>query len=144
MRTSVGTTFRGPTLNQIVPDNSSNSVQFIAATGAFKRVDTKGNSELDPETATTVNVGPIFDSYLGSRESIFLTADYWFYDFRHPLVTEPFNDVLARACPGGPLVPCDESSQFFSRLVFGGNPIASDIEIVNVFIVNDQTLRRMV
>ena len=60
-RASLGTTFRGPTLNQIVADDSSNSLQYVGATGAFKRIDTKGNPDLEPEEAVTVNVGLLVD-----------------------------------------------------------------------------------
>lgn len=134
-RASVGTTFRGPTLNQIVADDSSNSLQYIAATGAFKRVDTKGNPDLEPESATTINVGALLglDDVIMSEDNVFLTFDYWSYDFQKPLVTEPHGSVLAAACPAS---GCDETSPYFDRLTFGGPPAASNLEIIDVFIIN--------
>ena len=138
LRASVGTTFRGPTLNQIVASASSNSLQFVGATGAFKRIDTQGNPGLEPEEATTFNVGLLInhDGLVADGDNLFITLDYWSYDFKKPLVTEPFNSVLAAACPGGGADPCDTTSPYFSRLTFGGNPAAADVEIIDVKIVN--------
>ena len=133
-RASVGTTFRGPTLNQTVADDSSNSLQYVAATGAFKRVDTKGNPDLEPEEATTLNVGLLVDhdGLIAQDDNLFVTLDYWSYDFEKPLVTEPFGAVLAQACSPG----CDPSSPYFDRLTFGGPPAAANLEIIDINIVN--------
>ena len=138
LRTSFGSTFRGPTLNQTVSSNSSNSLQFIGQTGAFKRVDTKGNPGLKPEEADTINAGLLVnhDNLITDGDNFFMTLDYWSYDFTDPLVTEPFTNIVALACPGAPTAPCDQSSPFYDRLIFGGNDTATDIEIININIVN--------
>ena len=138
VRVSVGSTFRGPTLNQTVASNSSNSLQFVGSTGAFKRIDTSGNPDLTPEEATTINAGLLVDhdGLLMDGDNLFVTVDYWSYDFEKPLVTEPFQNVLNLACPGAATDPCDQGSPFFNRLVFGGNPAAADVEIININIVN--------
>ena len=138
LRTSFGSTFRGPTLNQTVSSNSSNSLQYIGQTGAFKRVDTKGNPGLKPEEADTINVGLLVnhDSLITDGDNFFMTLDYWSYDFTDPLVTEPFTNIVALACPGAPTAPCDQSSPYYDRLIFGGNDSATDIEIININIVN--------
>ena len=138
-RASLGTTFRGPTLNQTVADDSSNSLQFVGATGAFKRVDTKGNPDLEPEEATTVNVGLLVDrdGLLLGDDSLFVTLDYWSYDFEKPLVTEPFGAVLGAACPGA----CDPSSPYFDRLSFGGPPEPTNLEIIDVYIINGPDIK---
>ena len=138
LRTSFGSTFRGPTLNQTVSSNSSNSLQYIGQTGAFKRVDTKGNPGLKPEEADTINVGLLVnhDSLITDSDNFFMTLDYWSYDFTDPLVTEPFTNIVALACPGAPTAPCDQSSPYYDRLIFGGNDSATDIEIININIVN--------
>ena len=138
-RVSVGSTFRGPTLNQTVASNSSNSLQFVPQTGAFKRIDTRGNPALEPEEATTINAGLLVDrdGLLMDADNLFVTIDYWHYDFTKPLVTEPFTNVLALACPGAaPTDPCDPANAFFERLVFGGDTDAADVEIININIVN--------
>ena len=143
VRTSFGTTFRGPTLNQTVASNSSNSLQFVGSTGAFKRIDTRGNPDLTPEAATTINVGLLVDrdGLIADSDNLFVTLDYWSYDFEDPLVTEPFANVLSLACPGGATDPCDPSSPYYGRLVFGGNPAAADVEIINVDIVNGPDIK---
>ena len=143
VRASIGATFRGPTLNQTVASNSSNSLQFVGSTGAFKRIDTRGNPNLTPEQATTVNVGLLVDrdGLLMATDNLFVTVDYWSYDFQDPLVTEPFANVLALACPGAATAPCDTASPYFDRLVFGGNPAAADVEIINIDIVNGPDIK---
>ena len=135
---SFGTVLDGPTLNQIVADNSSNSLQFVGVTGAFKRIDTKGNPNLQPEEADTINIGLLVDhdALVFDNDNLFVTVDYWSYDFTDPLVTEPFNDLLALACSGEGGA-CDENGPYFDRLVFGStNAVNTDIEIINVNIVN--------
>ena len=139
-RGSVGTTFRGPTLNQIVAENSSNSLQYVGVTQAFKRIDTRGNPSLAPETAATVNAGLIFDQEIYGV-NVFATADYWSYDFVQPLVTEPFGRILAAACPGAVADPCDESSPYFDRIVFAGSAAAANVEIINIDIVNGPDIK---
>ncbi len=136
IRASYGSTFRGPTLNQTTSGNSSNSLQFVAATGAFKRIDTRGNPDLQPEEADTINVGLLFnkDGLFMDGDNAFITVDYWSYDFTDPLVTEPFSNIVNISCPGGGA--CDPASPYFDRLVFGGGTNATDIEIINVNIVN--------
>ena len=144
LRGSVGTTFRGPTLNQTVADNSSNSLQFVAQTGAFKRIDTKGDPNLDPEQATTLNIGLLIDhdGLLSDSDNLFVTVDYWSYDFEKPLVTEPYTAVLAAACPGGPTDPCNASSPYFDRLTFGGGPtVPADVEIIDIDIINGPDIK---
>ena len=138
LRASVGTTFRGPTLNQTVPSNSSNSLQYVAAASAFKRIDTKGNPQLEPEEALTLNAGVLIerDSLVHDGDYLTLSVDYWSYDFEKPLVTEPYNAVLARGCPGAAADPCDVSSPYFDRLSFAGNPVAANVEIIDINIIN--------
>ena len=136
LRGSFGSTFRGPTLNQVVGTNSSSSLQFVSATGAFKRIDTRGNPGLAPEEADTINFGLLInhDGLITDSDNLVITLDYWSYDFTDPLVTEPFNNLLAIACPAG---VCDPDGPYFDRLVFGSdNAIATDVEIINVNIVN--------
>ncbi len=143
LRASVGTTFRGPTLNQIVENNSSNSFQYVPATAAFKRIDTKGNPQLEPEQALTFNSGVRFDhdGLFQAQDYLTLSVDYWLYDFEKPLVTEPYNAVLARACPGAATDACDVSSSYFERLSFAGNPVAANVEIIDINIINGPDIK---
>ena len=143
LRASIGTTFRGPTLNQIVSSNSSNSFQFVAATAAFKRIDTKGNPQLEPEEALTINAGVLIDhdGLFHDEDYLTLSVDYWSFDFEKPLVTEPYNAVLARGCPGAAADPCDVSSPYFERLSFAGNPVAANVEIIDINIINGPDIK---
>ena len=135
LRGSFGSTFRGPTLNQTVGTNSSSSLQFVGVTGAFKRIDTTGNPSLKPESADTINVGLLvnYDGLFNDTDNVFMTLDYWSYDFTDPLVTEPFTNILQIACPAN---QCSEENPYFNQLVFGGGTSATDVEIINVNIVN--------
>ena len=135
LRASFGSTFRGPTLNQTVGSNSSSSLQYVAATGAFKRIDTTGNPSLKPEEADTINIGFLVDrdGLFFDSDNFYLTVDYWSYDFTDPLVTEPFTNILNLACPAG---VCDPDGEYFDRLVFGGSTNVTDVEIININIVN--------
>ena len=76
------------------------------------------------------------DGLIGEADNLFITVDYWSYDFKKPLVTEPFGAVVAAACPGGATAPCDTASPYFSRLTFGGNPAAANLEIIDIQIIN--------
>ena len=91
LRTSIGTTFRGPPQTQLAP-GSVTSLQFLG--GAFKAVDIFGNANLEPESATTFSVGAIFDF-----DRFTATIDYWSFDFENPIVAEPggpiFNTYLS-------------------------------------------------
>jgi len=145
LRASAGTTFRAPTLNQTVSTNSSNSLQFVAPTGAFKRIDTRGNPDLEPETAFTWNAGLLIDrkKLLFDSDQLFVTLDYWSYDFEDSLVTEPFTEVLEAACPGaaaGSTDACapnkDPNSPWFQRAAPFDITVAPAVEIINVNIIN--------
>jgi iron complex outermembrane receptor protein len=93
LRGSVGTTFRGPPIN-LVGDGSVTSLQQIA--GTFRAVDTFDNPNLEPESATTFNVGMIL------RTSAFSASlDYWSFDFDNPIVVEPVGDIVTALFPTG-------------------------------------------
>ena len=81
LRGSVGTTFRGPALQQTDP-NSVTSLQNVA--GTFRAIRTFGDPNLKPESALTFNVGMLFKAG-GFNASV----DYWSFDFEDQLVNEP-------------------------------------------------------
>lgn len=93
LRTSVGTTFRGPPQTQLAP-GSVTSLQFLG--GAFKAVDIFGNENLEPESATTFSVGAIFDF-----DRFNATIDYWSFDFENPIVAEPGGQLFGAMFPTG-------------------------------------------
>ena len=81
LRGSVGTTFRGPALQQSDP-NSVTSLQNVA--GTFRAIRTFGDPNLKPESALTFNVGMLLKAG-GFNASV----DYWSFDFEDQLVNEP-------------------------------------------------------
>jgi iron complex outermembrane receptor protein len=97
-RGSASTTFRGPPASLL--SGTGTNLAFIGAALAFKAVDTSGNPDLEPETATTLNFGVIFqtDSFYGS-------VDYWSFDFEDPFQVENqgqlVNAYLANGCADG-------------------------------------------
>ncbi|MCA3747441.1 TonB-dependent receptor [Phenylobacterium sp.] len=124
LRGSAGTTFRGPSLNQL--SGQFTSLAFVAQAGAFKAIDTFGNSALDPETATTFNVGAVFN-----RGDFKGSIDFWSFDFKDPIIVEPFGPLLANvlANPTG--------SPFANRVTFSANPpTAATFERIRVNIAN--------
>lgn len=93
LRGSYGTTFRGPPERQLDP-GSVTSLQNIA--GTFRAVDTFGNANLEPESATTFNVGMIINA---GRLSA--SVDYWNFDFENPIVIEPLGGMVSAMFPTG-------------------------------------------
>jgi iron complex outermembrane receptor protein len=75
LRGSVGTTFKAPDLTSL-GDDFLTSGGVVAQLGAFRPIDIYNNPDLQPEEATTYNVGAIFD--LGPFRA---TADYYTIDF---------------------------------------------------------------
>jgi iron complex outermembrane receptor protein len=99
LRGSVGTTFRGPALQQADP-NSVTSLQNVA--GTFRAIRTFGNPSLEPENAFTFNVGMLVKA--GGFNA---TLDYWSFDFEQGLVNEPVAGITnfvfgtGATCVGG-------------------------------------------
>ena len=136
LRGSMGTAFRGPTLNQTVSGNSVHSLRYVAATGAFKSLIIKGNPDLDPEAAVTFNVGLLLDQddLLAGADSLNFSIDYWSYRFSNPLVVEPFPRVLELACPDGDCRVGDP--RYLERIRFGNADSLADLQAIEVNIVN--------
>lgn len=134
LRGSASTTFRGPTLNQL--GGRSTTLSFVGPTGTFKAVDTFGTEDLDPESATTANLGAIFtrDDFAMGKGSLTVSVDYWRFDFEDPIIKEDFNSLIALAFPGGTL---DPSSPYASRFNLAGDGTSSsDIQRIKVNMIN--------
>lgn len=129
LRASAGTTFRGPSLNQL--GGQFTTLSFVAQAGAFKAVDTFGNPDLDPETATTFNVGAVFTpgNFKGS-------IDFWAFDFKDPIIVEPFGPLLAN------VLAAPTTSPFANRVTFSGTPpTAATFERIRVNIANGPDIK---
>ena len=137
LRASAGTAFRAPTINQIEPGIASTSRQFVTRIATFKPILALGNPDLEPEAATTFNVGAILEGegLLGIGDRLFASVDYWRYGFEEPLVLEPYERVLDVACPADQVL-CAAGSAYFGRIDFGGRPSVSDIAAISVSVVN--------
>lgn len=137
LRASAGTAFRAPTINQIEPGIASTSRQFVTRIATFKPILALGNPDVEPEAASTFNVGAIVDreGLFGLGDRLFLSVDYWRYAFEKPLVLEPYVRVLDVACPPGQAL-CDSGSPYFDRIDFGGRAAVSDISAISVSVVN--------
>ncbi|MFZ4604227.1 MAG: TonB-dependent receptor plug domain-containing protein, partial [Caulobacterales bacterium] len=123
-RGSAGTTFRGPSLNQL--GGQGTTLSFVSQAGAFKAVDTFGNPKLDAEKATTYNLGAVVKAG-GFKGSI----DYWSFDFKDPIIVEPFGPLLAN------VLASPTTSPFASRVTFSASPpTAATFERIRVNIAN--------
>ncbi len=92
-RGSVGTTFRAPPQGSLIPNPTTNLQQVL---GTFIPVSTIGNPKLNPEKATVYSVGTIV-SVGGFRGSV----DYWNYNFKDVLTSEPLTPVINAVFPNG-------------------------------------------
>jgi iron complex outermembrane recepter protein len=125
-RGSLGSSFRGPGLNQL--QGRGTSLQFVPPTGAFKAIDTSGNPDLSPESAIMWNLGVVFQP----TENIFATLDWWSFDFSDPIVIEPAGDIVTVAFD--PNADPNAQAEALSKLVFQdpANPTGPSVQRVNV------------
>ncbi|MEM7097162.1 MAG: TonB-dependent receptor [Pseudomonadota bacterium] len=98
-RGSASTTFRAPPASFLSGTNTN--LVFIGAALAFKAADTTGNPSLEPESATALNFGAIYQNDNGFYASV----DYWSFDFEDPFQTESVNQIVgaygANGCVDG-------------------------------------------
>ena len=78
------TTFRAPHPDEIW-DKRYTQLSYVNQTEAFKAVDITGNALLDPEEATTYNVGIITDF---GTDNWTATVDYYNFEFDNPIIFE--------------------------------------------------------
>jgi iron complex outermembrane receptor protein len=114
LRASIGTTFRAPPSSSLTTDFVT-SLQSI--NGTFRAVDIYGNPDLEPETATTYNIGAILQ--VGNFKA---TLDYFNFDFQDPITTDPVAGLVAQVFPQGIVanaeLKCD--SPLAARFSFSG------------------------
>ncbi|MGI9346572.1 MAG: TonB-dependent receptor domain-containing protein [Gammaproteobacteria bacterium] len=93
LRGSASSTFRAPTLNQL--GGRTTALSFLSAAGTFKAVDSIGSAGLDPEKATTINLGVLFDAddMFTGNDNLRFSVDYWSFDFTDPIIREDFNAI---------------------------------------------------
>ena len=110
------TTFRAPHPDETSPTLVT-ALSYIAQAGAFKAVDQVGNPNLKPEEATTINVGLITDF---GTDNWSATLDWYDFDFKNPIVTESYGQIMAAYAAGGAGKAAIQSQ------VYGGTGFVND------------------
>lgn len=113
LRGSAQSSFRGPTLNQL--SGQVTTLQFVAPASAFKAIDQFGNSDLDPESAFSFNVGALFDNGNGLTASI----DYYNFDFQDPIIVEDQASIVNAAIAA--LSAGNNGAAILNRITFNDN-----------------------
>ncbi|MEZ5999678.1 TonB-dependent receptor domain-containing protein [Hyphomonas sp.] len=126
LRGSAQTSFRGPSLNQL--SGVGTTLQYVAAAGAFKAVDTFGNPGLKPESAFSFNFGGIYE-----RGNFFASLDYYNFDFSDPIIVEEQTNIVNAAVAA--INASDFSAPILSRVEFD-NPGAPSAASINRVITN--------
>jgi len=128
-RGSVGSTFRAPPATQIDPQ-SITTLQSIG--GVFRAVRIFGNPDLKPEKANTFNVGAIVEA-----GGFTATVDYWNFDFKNPIVTEPVSGIVATMFPtatghcGDPAFAALQARFTFNGTCLLTNVVRLDTNVIN-------------
>jgi iron complex outermembrane receptor protein len=129
-RGGVGTTFRGPP-----PQNTlSDLVTLTFIGGAFRPVELLGNADLRPESATTYSAGLLVDRG-GFRASV----DYWRYDFRGPIESEPVSGMVSALFGASGSANCGSAAYagLEARFTFsGGVCSAANVQRLTTYAVN--------
>ncbi len=94
-RASAGTTFRAPPQTQIA-DVPVTNLSYTTVAGGYRAYDLWGNPNLEPEEATTFNVGALFD--FGDFTA---SIDYWNFDFEGPINAENGAQIVNTIFPNG-------------------------------------------
>ena len=125
------TTFRAPH-----PDEVSNvrytQLAYTSQTGAFKAVDITGNPNLDPEEATTFNIGAITDF---GTDNWTATVDYYSFEFDNPIINEN-HQQLANAYADASSKAAVQSQIFGPGNVNNGSFTAAEIGRIQSNFIN--------
>ena len=135
------TTFRAPHPDEIW-DKRYTQLSFVNQTGAFKAVDITGNANLDPEEATTYNVGIITDF---GTDNWTATVDYYSFEFDNPIIFENHQqlaDAYARGEKSGATAADLAAKAAVQAQIYGpgnvndGSFLAEDIGRIKANFVN--------
>jgi iron complex outermembrane recepter protein len=139
LRGSVGTTFRGPALQQ-TDTSSVTTLQSVA--GTFRAIRTFGNAGLKPESALTFNVGALVKAG-GFSASV----DYWSFDFEDSIVNEPLAGLVSSVFGAG--TTCTLAHPLAGRIAFrdggtgGTNPQGGNDGVINDLDCNTANITRI-
>ncbi|OJU60246.1 MAG: hypothetical protein BGO08_02185 [Altererythrobacter sp. 66-12] len=130
IRGGAGTTFRGPP-----PQNTlSDLVTLTFIGGAFRPVELLGNPDLKPESATTYSAGLLVD-----RGALRASVDYWRYDFRGPIESEPVSGMVSALFGASGTANCGNPAYagLEARFTFsGGLCSAANVQRLATYAVN--------
>ena len=126
------TTFRAPHPDEIW-NKRYTELEFIGQTGAFKAVDKTGNTNLDPEEATTFNLGLITDFGTDNWQATF---DYYNFVFDNPIIVESAPKLAAAYAAGGDLRTAVRTQVFGPGGINDGTFDASEINRITTLFVN--------
>lgn len=136
LRSSVQTTFRGPSIDNTNP-NRVTALSYVGQAAAFKAIDYIGNPDLDPESAFTYNFGFV----ITPLDELTMTVDYWFYDFDNPIVAESFNDLINAYAAGGARKEAVQSQIYCQGGLNDGSCVASAVERIENYIINGPAVK---
>ena len=83
------TTFRTPSVDDLLDDVPLTATQNISQVGAWIPVDTYGDADIEPERAFTYGIGVVVFPLAGAE----LALDYWSYDFENVIAGVPHDRV---------------------------------------------------
>lgn len=143
-RASVGTSFRGPTAQNVAPTGTTSLAGITAAGNNFKSVDNFGNPAVGPEKAFTYSVGAIVQ-----RGPLTATADYWHYELKDQITQVPANVIAtAVAGVGNGSQPVNCGHALRSLITFNNNnacvqgtTVANDIARIRSDVTNGPTIK---
>lgn len=137
LRGSIGTSFRAPSPSQISETRFSTIPNIL---GQARAADVLGNPDLDPEKATSYDVGLIFQT-----EHFDAAIDYYNYEIDDILTSEPLNPVVNALFPNGAAGAnnCDTlDPDFIARhYVFSGVCSAANLIRVDLRSINGPTAK---
>ena len=89
LRAAAQTTFRNPSVDDVLDDVPLTVTSYVSQVGAWIPVDIRGDPSLAPERAITYNFGVVVLADSG----IELTVDYWYYDFQDVIGSLPHDTI---------------------------------------------------
>jgi iron complex outermembrane receptor protein len=138
-RASAGSTFRAPPQTQIA-NTATTNLTYTTAAGGYRAYDLWGNADLEPEKATTLNLGVLFD--LGDFRA---SLDYWSFDFEGPINNESGSQIVNSIFPNGAAGAnnCANPSYagLLSRISFTGACSAGAINRIRINYVNGPDIK---
>lgn len=140
-RASAGTTFRAPPQTQIA-NTAVTNLSYTTAAGGYRAFDLWGNANLEPEEATTINLGALFE--VGDFRA---TLDYWSFDFTGPINNESGSQIVNAIFPNGASLTLPNNcgnpayAALQARMTFTGACAPNTINRIKHYYVNGSDIK---